>query len=102
MAHVLAIYKTPTDATAFEAYYHATHVPLAKTLPGLRAYEINQGPVTTSPGAAPVYMVALLHFDSMAEIQAALASPQGKATAADLANFATGGVDLLMFDTRSI
>ena len=30
---------------------------------------------------------------------AALASPQGQATAGDLANFATGGVDLLIAET---
>ncbi|MDQ2778071.1 MAG: EthD family reductase [Pseudomonadota bacterium] len=100
MAYVLAIYKTPIDADAFDAYYHATHVPLAKTMPGLRGYDINRGAVTTSPGAAQVHLVAVLHFDSMADIQQALASPAGRATAADLANFATGGVELLMFDTQ--
>lgn len=102
MAYVLAIYKTPADPAGFETYYHHTHVPLAKTMPGLRAYEINRGAVSTSPGAAPAHLVAVLHFDSMAAIQAALASPEGQATAADLANFATGGVDLLMFATQTI
>lgn len=38
----------------------------------------------------------------MADIQVALASSEGRATAADLANFASGGVELLMFDTRTI
>lgn len=102
MAHVLAIYKSPADAAAFDAYYHATHVPLAKTMPGLRGYDINQGPIETSAGVASVHLVAVLHFDSLADIQKALASPEGKATAADLANFATGGVDLLMFDTQPV
>ncbi|MEO5734877.1 MAG: EthD family reductase [Rubrivivax sp.] len=102
MAHVLAIYKQPTDPKAFDAYYHDTHVPLAKTMPGLRGYEINSGPVTVSTGAAAVHLVAVLHFDSMADIQTALASPEGKATAADLPNFASGGVELLMFDSRTI
>jgi hypothetical protein len=29
-----------------------------------------------------------------------LGTPEGQATAADLGNFATGGVDLFIFDTR--
>jgi uncharacterized protein (TIGR02118 family) len=46
--------------------------------------------------------VATLQFDSVADIQSALASAQGQATAADLGNFADGGVDLLIFDTVEV
>ncbi len=102
MAQVIALYKKPADAAVFDAYYHGTHVPLAKTLPGLRGYRISSGPIATPAGEAPLHLVALLQFDSMAAIQAALGSPQGVATAADLANFAQAGVDLLMFDTREV
>ncbi len=102
MATVIALYKKPADAAAFDDYYHRKHVPVAKTLPGLRRYDISAGPVSTPAGESPVYLVAMLHFDSMAAIQAALTSPAGVATAADLANFAQAGVDLLMFDTRTI
>ena len=102
MAQVIALYKKPADAAAFDAYYYGTHVPLAKTLPGLRSYHVNSGPVSTPAGEAPLHLVALLGFDSMAAIQAALTSPEGAATAADLANFATAGVDLLMFDTKAV
>ena len=38
----------------------------------------------------------------MAAIQAALASPQGQATVADLPNFATAGVEILMADSEAI
>jgi len=38
----------------------------------------------------------------VAAIQAALGSPEGQATAADLGNFASGGVDLYIADTRAI
>jgi uncharacterized protein (TIGR02118 family) len=47
-------------------------------------------------------LIATLTFDSLADIRAALASPEGHATAADLANFATGGVSLLIAETRSV
>jgi uncharacterized protein (TIGR02118 family) len=46
--------------------------------------------------------MAILHFDSVANIQAAFASPEGQATAADLGNFADGGVELLLFETREV
>ena len=41
-------------------------------------------------------------FDSMAAIAAGLGSPQGQATAADLANFASAGVDIMMAETAKI
>ena len=100
MSTVLAIYRTPKDPAAFARYYAETHAPLAKTLPGLRGYEISRGPVAALGGGTDdVHLVALLSFDSMAAIQAALASPEGAATAGDLANFADGGVELYAFDT---
>ena len=102
MAKVLAMYRTPTDPAAFDRYYYDRHVPLAKRIAGLRHYEVTAGPVTTLAGTSPYYLIATLTFDSMAAIQSALASPEGQATAADLANFATGGVDLYFADTRDV
>jgi uncharacterized protein (TIGR02118 family) len=102
MAQVIALYKKPADPAAFDAHYQATHIPLAKTLPGLRSYHISRGPIGTPAGEAPLHLVAVLEFDSLAAIQAALGSPEGAATAADLGNFAMAGVDLLMFDTQAV
>jgi uncharacterized protein (TIGR02118 family) len=45
-------------------------------------------------------MIATLRFDDMAAIQAAFASPEGQAAAADVATFATGGAKMMMFDDR--
>ncbi len=53
-------------------------------------------------GKHAVYLVATLGFDSMAAITAAMASPRGQATAADLANFAMAGVDIFMGETSNI
>lgn len=101
MAQVIALYKKPADVAAFNDHYFGTHVPLAKTIPGLRSYRVSNGPVTSATGDPGLHLVALLQFDSLAAIQAALATPQGQATAGDLANFAQAGVELLMFDTKS-
>jgi len=102
MAQLVALYKQPADAAAFDTYYHATHVPLAKKIPGLRRYDISTGPVVGGTGVSPYHLVAVLSFDTLGDIQGALGTPEGQATAADLANFAQAGVELLMFDTREI
>jgi uncharacterized protein (TIGR02118 family) len=52
-------------------------------------------------GSAP-YLVAILNFDSMADLSAALASPEGQAAAADLPNFASGGATLLIYDCKAV
>jgi len=103
MAKVYALYKRPADPAAFDRYYYATHVPIAKKIPGLRHYEVTSGNVSV-PGAgdAPYHLIAALTFDSVEAIAAALVSPEGQATAADLSNFATGGVDLYVADTKTL
>ncbi len=102
MAKLIAMYKTPTDSAAFDRHYFGAHVKLAKAIPGLKGYEVTRGPIMTPAGPAPYYLAAVLTFDSMASIQAALASPQGQATVADLGNFASAGVEILMADSEAI
>ncbi|ASV98794.1 EthD family reductase [Paraburkholderia aromaticivorans] len=102
MAKLVALYKTPSDPTAFDAHYFSKHVPLAKTISGLQRYQVSAGPVATPQGASPYYLAAILSFDSMDSLQQALSSPEGKATASDLANFAQAGVELLVFDTKDV
>ena len=102
MAKLIAIYKTPKNPAAFDAYYFARHVPLAKTIPGLRKYDVNSGPVGSAAGPSGVHLIASLYFDSLADIEAGLASAQGQAAAGDIGNFADGGVDLYFYDTREV
>ena len=102
MAKLIALYKHPEDTAKFDASYFGRHVPLAKTIPGLRKYEVSAGPVATPQGVSQFHLVAILTFDSMAAIQTALTSPEGMATGNDLANFAAAGVDLLVFDSKEV
>ena len=102
MADVVVTYKTPKDPAAFDKYYAETHIPLAKKMPGLRKYTVSKGPVATPAGPSGNHLIATLTFDSMAAIGAAFASPEGKATAADLPKFATGGADLNFFETAEV
>jgi uncharacterized protein (TIGR02118 family) len=102
MAEVVVTYKTPKDAAAFDKYYAEAHIPLAKKMPGLRKYQISRGPVATPAGPSGAHLIATLTFDSMAAVQAAFASPEGQAAAGDVAKFATGGADIMFYDTREV
>jgi uncharacterized protein (TIGR02118 family) len=102
MADLVVIYKIPTDPATFDKYYAETHIPLAKKLPGLRKYQISKGDVASPAGPSGVHLVATLTFDSVAAIQDAFASPEGQAAAGDLPNFASGGADLMFFDTKVV
>jgi uncharacterized protein (TIGR02118 family) len=100
MAQLVVMYKTPKDTAAFDKYYVDKHIPIAKKIPGLRKYEVSHGAVATPAGPAGYHLVALLQFDNLAAIQTAMGSAEGQAAVADVGNFATGGVDILMFDAR--
>jgi uncharacterized protein (TIGR02118 family) len=102
MARIVALYRRPVDAQVFDRYYYETHVPLAKRIPGLRRYEVSAGPVLTPVGPSPYHLVATLEFGSIEALQVALTSPAGQATAADLANFASAGAELLVFATSEV
>ncbi len=102
MAKLVVMYSKPADAAAFDDYYFKKHVPLAKTIPGLRAYEVSKGAVATPQGPSPYHLIATLTFDSMEAIGAAFASKEGQATAADVGKFAQAGVQMLMFETATV
>jgi uncharacterized protein (TIGR02118 family) len=102
MARLVVLYKTPKNAEAFDKHYASTHIPLAKKVPGLKKYDISQGAVGAPAGPSGIHLVATLYFDSLDALKAGLSSPEGQAAAGDLANFADGGADLYMFDTKDV
>ncbi|HEX2020296.1 MAG TPA: EthD family reductase [Aurantimonas sp.] len=102
MAKLIVLYKHPNDPASFDDYYFRTHAPLAKKIPGLIRYEVSDGAVAGPGGPTGYHLVASLEFASRADVEAGLATPEGQAAAADLGNFADGGVELLMFDTKMV
>jgi uncharacterized protein (TIGR02118 family) len=92
----VALYGLPTDVAAFERHYAETHVPLAHQLPGIQRVETALI-LSPSPGeVATYYRIAELWFADIGQLQTAAASAEGQALEADVANFATGGVTLLV------
>jgi uncharacterized protein (TIGR02118 family) len=102
MAKLIVLYKTPADPAAFDAHYASTHIPLAKQMPGVTRYEISTGPVATPQGASPYHLAAVISFDNIEALRAGLGSPEGKAAARDLGNFAQAGAEMLIFDTKDV
>jgi uncharacterized protein (TIGR02118 family) len=102
VAELVVMYKTPKDISAFDRHYFEKHVAIAKKLPGLRRFAVSQGPVGTPAGPSAFHLIATLTFDNLAAIQSAFASPEGRAAAADVQSFATGGADMILYDTREV
>jgi len=82
-ARFLALYETPADPETFDRHYREVHIPLLRRLPGLRRYSVSQDLTTLYGG--PCYLVTELEWDTMDELRAAFATPEGQATAADAA-----------------
>ena len=76
MAKLFAVYRQPKDPAAFDAYYFGKHVPLAKTIPGLRSDEVTRGDVMGMEGKHPVYLVAILEHHRKARASGASHSSQ--------------------------
>ena len=102
MAKMTVIYKTPKDIASFERHYFDVHVPLAKQLPGLIKYEINDGPIVSTTGHTDTYRIAHLYFDSLESMRAAFGSEIGQRCAADRKILAPDNEDvqIYLYDTK--
>jgi len=93
----LVVYETPTDPAAFDEHYRQVHIPLAKNLPGLRRYTVSRD--VAALRGEPFYLVAELDWDDMDALRAAFASPEGQATARDIAELVPdGGIRSMIFE----
>jgi uncharacterized protein (TIGR02118 family) len=89
------IYHQPEDPAAFDAHYESTHAPLVCRLPGLLSFEASHpGPGPDGEPAAE-YLVAAMQWEDKTAFAASFATPEGRATAQDVGNFASGGVVML-------
>ncbi len=103
-AKMTVVYQTLEDKKAFDKHYFNIHIPLAKKLPGLIKYEINEGSVVSPNGHSNVYLIAHLYFRSMDAIKTAFASDIGKLCAADRRKFAPDDekVAMYLYETKEV
>ena len=63
MVKLMVLYGKPEDPSAFDAYYAATHAPLAEKIPSLKRFEHGKALGGADGSEAPYYYVAELSFD---------------------------------------
>lgn len=96
MMKVTVLYGHPTNADSFENYYARTHLPLAGKMPGVARFELTKFVAGPDGGKPAFYRMAELYFATEAQMQTALTSAEGRDAVADLPNFATGGVTMII------
>jgi len=92
---MLVLYPEPVDRAAFDEYYRAAHLPLCRSIPGISDIRFSLGL------EGPYYGVFEASFESADAFRSAMASPEGRATAADVANYATGGATVIDYPVES-
>lgn len=96
------LYGQPKDPAEFDRYYEQVHTPLVMKVQGLKGLSVTRfGPGMR--GEQPkYYLMANLYADSQEEFNRIMSTPEGRATGADVRNFATGGVEFLLGNEESI
>ena len=73
-------------------------MPLVQEIPNLQRFEPARVVATPDGSEPPYYLIGELYFEDIEQVQASLSSNEGKAVVADMQNFATGGVTMLISD----
>ena len=102
-AMIMLTRRADMSHSEFVSWWLEEHVPLARSLPGVRRVVLNV--VDEGYDEAGIDGVSELWFDSRADFDAAYASEVGKATAADSMAHVSGRVRMFVseneFDTQS-
>jgi uncharacterized protein (TIGR02118 family) len=100
-AKIIVLFGKPTDPQLFDKHYWDDHVPIAKSMPGLRKYTVHK--VTSAPRGEPAYyQVVELEFDNMDSLKNAIASQAGKDSGRHGAKIATGGMTFLYAESKEV
>lgn len=95
MPRLVVLYNTPEDPEAFDAHYRDVHTPIVERYPKLRALTTCR-PEGVGGRPSPYHLMAEMTFDTQDDLNEALSSEAGAASARDLRNFASAGVTLFV------
>lgn|SRR5690606_15954796 len=98
----MVLYGAPESPDDFDRYYEAEHIPLAQRMRGLTRWTVTR--FDPAPDGTPpaFHYCAELYTESREDLELVLASPEGQAANADLANFASGGAVFLYGPEREV
>jgi uncharacterized protein (TIGR02118 family) len=101
---IVVLHRRPgMSPDEFRRYWHEQHRPLLERLPGLRRLVLNDILPGTDGAPAACDGISEDWFDGPEAMQAAFASAEGQAVAADAANFLDlSRMQLLVVDEREV
>ena len=80
---LVVLYTQPEQPEEFERHYTEQHVPLVHTIPGLQQFDAGRFVSAGDGGELSYYRIAELTFADQGALEAALASEESQAAAAD-------------------
>lgn len=96
MMRIVSLHGHPDDPAEFDRYYRDVHTPLVQRIPGVRNIRFGRVVGTSDDSPPPYYVVSDVYFVDAAALEAAQATPEMAAALADVPNFATGGVTIML------
>lgn len=95
MPRLIVLYNVPKDTDSFEAHYRDVHSPIVSRYPKLRDVRLSKLAGVGGRDSA-YYFMAEMVFDSAADLDDAIMSEAGAASAKDLRNFAGAGFTMFI------
>ena len=102
MIRVLALHNTPVELSSYDDYYVNVHMPLVQRVPGVRNIRFGKVLRASDGGPPPYVLISGVCFDDEEALQRALDSPEMAAAFADVPNFATGGVSIMICEAEDV
>ncbi len=98
MVKLVALFKHPEDAEAFDQHYHEVHAPLMRAVPGLRKMEVTRFTSGVRGEKPEYYMMAEMFWDDKDAMMQAMATQENRAAGKDLMSFARDYVTMMFAD----
>jgi uncharacterized protein (TIGR02118 family) len=102
MIRVLALHNTPVELSSYDDYYVNVHMPLVQRVPGVRNIRFGRVVRAADGGPPPYFLISDVYFDDEESLRIALESPEMAEAFADVPNFATGGVTIMICEAEDV
>lgn len=100
MVKLVALFKHPEDATAFDQHYREVHAPLMQAVPGLHKMEVTRFTGGMRGEKPEYYLMAEMYWDDKDAMMQAMATPENRAAGKDLMGFAREYVTMMFADVE--